>query len=81
MQIPRLSEFTSPELTFLYLTLKDRLTDIQSKLDMIETFPASRVKYDLYAGYVEQHDMCSQIMTKVDEAQKIVIERDQILRN
>lgn len=81
MQIPRLSEFTSPELTFLYLTLKDRLTEIQNKLDTIEVFPASQVKYDLYAGYIEQHDMCTQLMTKVDEAQKIVIERDQILYN
>lgn len=79
--IPRLDDFTNKELTFLYLTLKDRLTDIQNKLDTIEGFPASQVKYDLYAGYVEQHDMCTQLMTKVDEAQKIVIEREQILSN
>lgn len=74
----QLTEFSNEELTFLYLTLKDRLTDIQNKLDTIEVFPASQVKYDLYAGYIEQHDICTQLMTKVDEAQKIVIERDQI---
>lgn len=72
----QLTDFTNKELTFLYLALKDRLTEIQNKLDTIEAFPASQVKYDLYAGYIEQHDICTQLMTKVDEAQKIVIERD-----
>lgn len=79
--IPKLTDFTSQELTFLYITLESKLKDIQNSLDQIETFEPSQTKYDLYAGFVERHEICSQIMTKVDEAQKIVIERDQILRN
>lgn len=79
--IPKLTDFTSQELSFLYLTLKDKLNDLQSKLDIVESFEPSQTKYDLYAGFVERHQICSQIMTKVDEAQKIVIERDQILYN
>lgn len=81
MESPRLDEFSRKELTFLHDTLREKLADFQTKLDRVETWEPSQTKYSLYEFFAEHVDICTQIMTKVDEAQKIVIERDQILYN
>lgn len=72
----KFTDFTSTELNWLYCTLEEKLKDFQSKVDMIREFPPSETKFILHSFYIKQVDTCSQFMTKVDEAQRLVKARE-----
>lgn len=77
----KLTDFTGLQLNFLFLMLDEKRKDFESKIELVEKFDASEVKYELYGFYTMQLDVCSQWITKVDEAALIVKMREQCLLN
>lgn len=75
----QLTDFTSKELNFLYLTLEDKLKDINNKLEIVESFDSAEIKYNIYTDLVEKHDMCTQWMTKIDEA-SLIVKAEEIIK-
>lgn len=71
-----LTDFTSKELNWLYCTLEEKMKDFQSKIESVEKFDPSELKYELYEHFNMQLNNCTQFMTKVDEAEKIVRARE-----
>ena len=76
---PKLTDFSFDELNWLYLVLQGKLDECNNKIDIISKFDPSITKYDLFEHWTKQHDICTQWMTKVDEAQKILRARDILL--
>lgn len=73
----KFTDFTSTELNWLYCTLEEKRKDFESKINEIETFlPHGETRNDLHSFFTGQLDTCSQFMTKVDEAQRLVKARE-----
>ena len=73
----KFTDFDSQELNWLYLTLEEKMKDIQSKLDQVEKlFEPSETKFVLHSALSGQMDKCTQFLTKVGEAQKFVLARE-----
>jgi hypothetical protein len=71
-----LTDFSSSELNFLYLTLEEKKKDLDYNFEVIETMPHGDLKYDLFGQNTIKYTNCCQWMTKVDEAQKFVRTRE-----
>lgn len=73
----KFTDFTSTELNWLYCTLEERRKDFERKIHEVEVFlPHSETRNDLHSFYTSQFDICTQFMTKVDEAQRLVKARE-----
>lgn len=71
-----LVDFSFEQLNWLYLILEEKRKDLEYKIEAIQKFEPSEVKYDLFCGYNTQFNMCTQWQTKIDEAQKFVKTRE-----
>lgn len=81
MNETKLTDFTGLQLNFLFLMLDEKRKDFESKIEIVEKFDASEQKYELYGFYAMQLDICTQWITKVDEAALVVKMREKILLN
>lgn len=71
-----LTDFTSKELNWLYLTLDEKRKDLDYKIEIAESMDPSVLRCEIIHELTQKLHNCTQFQTKVDEAQKYVKARE-----